>query len=396
MAAATSQPSAPITLATGYSTKVVAGWVGYDYEGNKLGSATLTPTAQFTSSKFQGTLSDGSVTLSCDAASLTDSAGQAITIGHSPTQNNFTMVMVFRTRAEYSAAVVVRSGSSFIPIWRSSGGYRIRVNGVTSAITGSMPQNATIKYVITSNASGIWAYVDGVQVINMAASVATTTGVNTYIYEDIANAGGSHDLDVALFAIFNQGVTQAEAQSLSSNPWQMFEVGGGAPATQSFNYTSTGGVVTTGGAVMQRSKSFAPQSGFLLGGVAITQKAILRAYTPSGGIQLGGAGSSGRGEARGATGGFGVFGGASVTALAFIPPAVIIPGAVPLNDLIVQKLRATLQKDGAYGDLYNENYYWRNFGITKTALNDVKKAVLKDLGYAGQMNNMEQQYWENL
>lgn len=229
MTAATSQPSPPITLTATYSGKVDGGWVAYDYVGNQIGAATLTPTSQFSVIKSSGTLADGSTTLSANAA--TDTGGTAsMSISTAVVKNAFTMVGVFRVRGTSGVGVGARSNTDNIFLWRNSGNYNVRVNNVT--LTGAaMPLNTTLNYVLTSNSSGIYLYVNGTLILSGAASASSAnTGVPLELYED-SRGGGAMDLDVAMVALLNYGASTTEAQSLSNNPWQMFESSSGSGVT---------------------------------------------------------------------------------------------------------------------------------------------------------------------
>ncbi len=63
-------------------------------------------------------------------------------------------------------------------------------------------------------------------------------------------------------------------------------------------------------------------------------------------------------------------------------------------DAQVLKLRA-LGRTGALNDMINENVYWRALaGGSTLPLNDVKKNVLRGLGYTGALPDMEKAYWQ--
>lgn len=215
------QPQGRIRLARGYADKIVGGWVGSKNESNALGTASLMPTERFSAIRTETIGAEGVALTSNSASDVSDSISSLSINTSTLTRNSFTLIGVLRIRSTVGAGVGGRSNTNDILLWRNAGKYCFRVNNVTS--TGpAMPLNTWLHYVLTSNSSGIYLSINGVEVIAAAPSASSaTTGVPLELFED-TRAGGGMDMDMAMCALLSSGISREEAKKLSSNAWAMF------------------------------------------------------------------------------------------------------------------------------------------------------------------------------
>lgn len=214
-------------------------------------------------------------------------------------------------------------------------------------------------------------------------------------------AGGWTSGGINMVAGWNRTLSDAEMISLADNPWQLFlgwddsdidyfsiAAGGG----QNYQYTGSGGLITSGSSMVQRIKDAVASGLVAFAGQATKATNISRTVVSSGGLYLGGVATRATQALRDSLGGIGVAGAAYVISQAAGQTAEVF-GA--LNDVICQKLKA-LGNVGALRDMLNENKYWRNLtGNNTKPINDVKKEYLKSQGHTGSVNEMEKQYWKN-
>jgi hypothetical protein len=221
MAGSRYQPQGRATLSQNWRARLQGGFVASPSGYTSIGPASLSESSSFSAIKKVAACPVG-LALSVD--SLTDSgAAAALTIQKGIVNNDFTFGGVLRYRAVSGAGVFARSSSSTIPLYLPSSAtlLRARVNGSDLTASISLAAGRFYRYVVTSNKSGIFMFVDGQLVASGAASTASDGGAQLYTFEDGVFAGGAWDADVALCFLM-AGVQKEEAQSLSVNPWQIF------------------------------------------------------------------------------------------------------------------------------------------------------------------------------
>lgn len=225
--------------------------------------------------------------------------------------------------------------------------------------------------------------------------------------------------------------------SFQSGAFQLDEGAGNTFIT--YSYSATGGLYLLGSSVQARGKAKTTSGGVSLSGLA--NRAVGVARTTVGGLSWAGVAAIGNGSSFSrvvlAVGGFTLSGVSNILKTSLISRTVqgvgglVLRGtsamnraitASPLGGGIVYSGRATLLGviGGTYGfvvgtlndvvyqklqlmghvgsrnDMLNENIYWRGLAedTNTLSLNEVKKKVLKGMGYTGTINNMEKKYWE--
>lgn len=140
---------------------------------------------------------------------------------------------------------------------------------------------------------------------------------------------------------------------------------------------------TDGEASGPQSREITPSGTLLISGASLIGGFRQRTVVTSGGTIFSGVASVGKMMGIGATGGIGFSGFASV-----VRSGIVKEGA--FNDLFIGALRAI----GVKG--FNLYDYWKSLSDgSKTQLNDIKKSVLRGMGYTGSLNDMEKKYWES-
>jgi hypothetical protein len=215
------QPQGRPTLSQNWRARLQGGFVASPSGYTPIGPAPLSENSAFSTAKK---VSAGPFGLALSVDSASDSGAiTALTIQKGIVNNDFTFGGVLRYRAVNGAGVFARSNSTTIPLYLPSSGtlLRARINGTDLTASISLAAGRFYRYVVTSNKSGIFMFVDGQLVASGAASTASDGGAQLYTFEDAAFAGGAWDADVALCFLM-AGVQKEEAQSLSVNPWQIF------------------------------------------------------------------------------------------------------------------------------------------------------------------------------
>lgn len=149
----------------------------------------------------------------------------------SPSSRSFTLLARVRVRAD---GVFGRdSAGGTLPIWRSSGGWRMRIAGTNYSTAGAFAQEQWYDVAIVGTTSTCQLYVGDALVINGGAANSAVIGPLMDIGSDAAGGGGGA-LDVGYYLLSNRPLDVAARSSIRTSPEQLFEpariwvpVGGG-------------------------------------------------------------------------------------------------------------------------------------------------------------------------
>lgn len=125
----------------------------------------------------------------------------------------------FKVRASASPGVIVRAGTPEIVMRRNGTSYSARV-GNTDFTGGTMPLGVEIDYCVSAGSS-VLVYGNGQQV----ASGTNSGGTGNLTAITLANdplGGGTADLDIYWFGVWNRPLSASEVAELKRNPWQLF------------------------------------------------------------------------------------------------------------------------------------------------------------------------------
>lgn len=206
----------------------------------------------------------------------------------------------------------------------------------------------------TSNVGSRDVWVNGVKAgtdtTTLPVNTCTQAAIGAYLVSGAPNASFYFDGEQAISLAFNRALSDAELQSLSANPWQVFrnpvrrlvfDVGIGG--TNSYSYTAAGGVVFSGVATKVRGAARTASGGIATGGTASASRGAARSASggltlagaaglakgrkinAAGGLTLGGAATILRGVARSASGGLLFAGHANVSFTSSVQSLVVTP-----------------------------------------------------------------------
>jgi hypothetical protein len=125
-----------------------------------------------------------------------------------------------------TSTVVLRDASSSggsIVLWRNSSQWDLRLGGIDYTQAGTFSASTNYCAVVTANASTGKLFVDGNQVIS-GSNVGAAGSFNSpwYLHQNGTAAQGGSSTSL-LLAIWDRPLTDTEARSFSTNPWQLFQ-----------------------------------------------------------------------------------------------------------------------------------------------------------------------------